>query len=144
MQCQLSEILDFKHSGVIQRFQKEHPHLREVAPTIFADLMGFFWLSQKHHLEQKERPTDPSLNFVFIMDEEMKNIDLMWHVFLLYTKDYMDFCQRYFGEYIHHLPDIVPGMETAPDRDFQGNLERFLSYSYDGLGEETVARWFAA
>jgi hypothetical protein len=76
------------------------------------------------------------------MDEEMKAIDQMWHVFLLYTKDYMDFCNEYFGEYIHHLPDIVPGL-PQDENAFETNLSRFLNYNYDLLGEEVIRRWFS-
>ena len=31
-------------------------------------------------------------------------IDEMWHTFLLYSKDYYDFCHQYLGRMIHHRP----------------------------------------
>lgn len=31
-------------------------------------------------------------------------IDLFWHTHILYTRQYIDFCDRVFGEYIHHDP----------------------------------------
>lgn len=38
-------------------------------------------------------------------------IDSMWHTFLLFTKDYKSFCERYLGKFINHEPFEVP----APD-----------------------------
>lgn len=31
-------------------------------------------------------------------------VDKVWHEFILHTREYMDFCERHFGEYIHHRP----------------------------------------
>jgi len=31
-------------------------------------------------------------------------VDLVWHQFILFTKEYHDFCNKVFGEYIHHAP----------------------------------------
>ena len=75
------------------------------------------------------------------MDEEMRDIDQIWHVFLLYTQDYMEFCEKYFAEYLHHKPDVVPNFEKG-HFDFETNLVKFLNYIYKNLGEEVVRRWF--
>lgn len=137
----LNSIKNYKHMGVIDRFKKEYPAHKQNAETIFEDLMTFFWASEKHEQDKLSDPKNESLDFVFIMDEEMKMIDQIWHIFLLYTKDYMDFCQKYFGQYIHHLPDIVPNMPQNKEQ-FAINLERFLNYNITQLGEGMVARWF--
>ncbi len=137
----LNEIKNFKHIGVIDRYNKDNPEYANQGNQIFEDLMIFFWASNQHSIDQKENLNNKDLDFVYIMDEKMLQIDRMWHVFLLFTKDYMDFCEEYFGEYIHHLPDIVPGMEKS-EKDFEVNLERFLNYNYDLLGHEVIERWF--
>lgn len=141
MTTSLNEILAYEHPAVVNRFKKEYPQLANEAEMIFQDLLRFFWASEKHHQEQVDRPEDEDLKFTFIMDEAMKPIDQIWHIFLLYTKDYMDFCERYFKQYIHHLPDIVPDM-PQDELAFEQNLRRFLSFCYDHLGEGTVIRWF--
>lgn len=138
----LSDILNYTHPHVIRRFAKDHPSEAHRAEEIFTDLMRFFWAGRMHEQDKKNNPADANLRFSFIMDEEMKNIDQMWHVFLLYTKDYMAFCDDYFGEYLHHLPDLVDKMESQND-SFSQNLERFLSYTYDRLGADVLKRWYA-
>ena len=142
MIASLDEILKYKHPAVVRRFQKDHPDKAEHAEELFSDLLRFFWASKKHSVDRKTKTQDKNLDFVFIMDEEMRDIDQMWHVFLLYTQDYTDFCFKYFGEFLHHLPDIVPTFE-AEEFQFEPNLEKFLDYTYDLLGENVVRRWFA-
>lgn len=141
MLAPLQEILEYQHPRVVRRFQIEYPKKSEQAEEVFLDLLRFFWASKKHSLDRQCRSADSHLNFLFIMDEEMRDIDLMWHIFLLYTKDYMDFCDKYFGEYLHHLPDIVPALESEPI-DWEDNLSKFVSYVFDHLGEAAVRRWF--
>lgn len=138
----LEEVLAYRNPSVLRRFRREHPEAADSAERLFDDLLRFFWISRRHAADRLAAPADPALDFVLIMDEEMRMIDQMWHVFLLYTQDYADFCARYFGEFLHHLPDVVPALEGAAF-DPAENLTRFLSYLYDRLGADTVERWFA-
>lgn len=34
----------------------------------------------------------------------IKEIDIVWHTFLLFTSEYADFCDRYVGRFVHHVP----------------------------------------
>ncbi|CAO5175062.1 conserved hypothetical protein [Frankia sp. AiPs1] len=36
-------------------------------------------------------------------------VDIGWHTFLLYTRDYTDFCHQIAGRYIHHVPTDPTG-----------------------------------
>ena len=33
-----------------------------------------------------------------------KPVDNMWHTFILFTRDYEEFCEAYLGKFIHHVP----------------------------------------
>lgn len=33
-------------------------------------------------------------------------VDEIWHQFILYTRDYLKFCNDYLGEFLHHIPSI--------------------------------------
>jgi hypothetical protein len=35
--------------------------------------------------------------------------DDLWHEFILYTKNYQEFCQQAFGRFLHHTPAVVLG-----------------------------------
>lgn len=143
MLCSLQEILKYENAPVVKRFQKDFPQKADRAEDLFKDLLRFFWGTKKHEIDRRQQPSAAVLDFVFIMDEEMREIDQMWHVFLLYTRDYADFCQRHFGEFLHHQPDLVPIFEKEGFK-FETNLEKFLNYNFDLFGENVIRRWFAA
>ncbi len=140
MLTNLEQILEYRHPSVEKRFAELYGKSPEETRVVLADLMRFFWASEKHE-EDKKTLRDPDLDFIFIMDEEMRPIDDIWHIFLLYTKDYMNFCEKFFGQYIHHLPDIIPGINQTAEK-FEQNLSKFINYNYDLLGQETIERWF--
>lgn len=142
MLCSLDKILTYKNPAVVKRFQKDFPEKAARAEDLFGDLMRFFWGTKNQTLERLNAPMDPRLDFVYIMDDEMREIDQMWHIFLLYTRDYMDFCQDHFGEYLHHQPDLVPIFEKAGFK-FETNLEKFLDYNYELFGADVIRRWFS-
>jgi hypothetical protein len=41
--------------------------------------------------------------------------DDLWHEFILYTREYQDFCRRAFGGFLHHTPAVVldPARRTS-------------------------------
>ena len=42
-------------------------------------------------------------------------IDECWHQFILFTQQYIEFCQRYFGRYLPHSPSNAPMAGPASD-----------------------------
>jgi|GEM_PF-2999871 len=36
--------------------------------------------------------------------EPERDVDAIWHAHILFTEDYMKFCDQYFGYYLHHRP----------------------------------------
>lgn len=51
--------------------------------------------------------------------------DDLWHEFILYTRNYQEFCRHAFGDFLHHTPAVVLGAEQ---RDNAG-LRRVWSHS---------------
>jgi hypothetical protein len=53
-----------------------------------------------------------------------KVLDRLWHVFLLYTRDYTDFCDT-LGGFIHHVPvESSPASEEVTER-YRELLEQY-------------------
>jgi len=47
-----------------------------------------------------------SLSFVNKgMHAPSAEVDEFWHAFLLFTREYHEFCQRHFGKFVHHVPE---------------------------------------
>ncbi|GAB1641802.1 glycine-rich domain-containing protein [Krasilnikovia sp. MM14-A1259] len=46
-------------------------------------------------------------------------VDIGWHTFILYTREYAEFCDRVAGRFIHHQPDDAPGdgWPNTPESD---------------------------
>ncbi len=75
-------------------------------------------LSQKHtHLTQKDRQlVAQGLRQFFLaylqsgcrfVSMPSQVADDLWHEFILYTRNYALFCERAFGQFLHHTPAIV-------------------------------------
>lgn len=92
----LAEVLAYENDAVVARIMHEAQLSYQEAEAVFKDTLRFLWLGHR-----SETTICPS-----------KHIDAGWHVFLLFTKDYREFCQRFFGHFIDHHPRRP---EDAPD-----------------------------
>lgn len=102
----LKEFLNYPSPLVIKRFKRNMPHLVGEAEAPFEDMLKYLWLCRHREIALKTTPADPDLQFSCVMHKEMRDIDEMWHTFILITIDYHDFCNHYFGSYMHHVPEV--------------------------------------
>lgn len=49
-------------------------------------------------------------------------VDIGWHTFILYTREYAAFCQRVGGQFIHHAPSDEEGVDYGT-----GNIARTVA-----------------
>ncbi len=136
----LDYLLAYQNPDVIERYKNDYPS-NELGPEdALKELLKYFWLNEKLKSDKTHAPTNENLFFDCAIHSEMREIDTMWHTFLLFTKDYAAFCQRYFGKFIHHQPVQKESITSRKKQELE--LRRFLSYVYDNLGEETLVLWF--
>lgn len=64
-------------------------------------------------------------------------VDELWHDFILFTRLYVEFCQRAKGEYIHHQP-VIPG-EAGDHATWRADYARFLADYEATFGEAPPA-----
>ena len=138
----LETLLTYKNPAVLKLYVQNHPNNKLSAENAFKEILKYLWLSKKHQLERKANSEDETIPERCIMLQSMREIDEMWHEFILFTKDYGDFCQHYFGEYLHHMPNIFDNMPISREKETE-EIEKLLPYIYDNLGEETMRVWFA-
>ncbi len=84
----VNEITSYRHERLIQRHAQDHEVTLTTAEERFAELKKFMTVCA-----MKPGPKISS-----------PQVDLMWHSFLLYTKDYAQFCSAYLGRFINHAP----------------------------------------
>jgi len=88
VQCLLEEVMEYRHPILVRRFQEKLGISQETAGQLFDDTKRFLYLCAA-----SEEPISPN-----------ETLDFGWHEFIIFTEDYTDFCQKYFGHFIHHRP----------------------------------------
>jgi hypothetical protein len=73
---------------LVDRICREHQLGREYAMRIMDQALAFLGTCAR-----SAEPLAPS-----------EVVDIGWHTFLLYTREYADFCDRVAGRFIHHEP----------------------------------------
>jgi hypothetical protein len=145
----LEEVMAYRHPDVVARFLKSWNLPQEEAEAIFDDLKRWLWvsaMSKKDELAGELVVQMAILNSMILVDE-------MWHAFILFTKDYTQFCVEHFGFYIHHGPttqaqneEAIAAMHADPaafEAQVTAEFEAQFSYIYDKLGPEVLSRWYS-
>jgi hypothetical protein len=82
--------------GLLDRLEKRRPGFqRKNSALVSQGLRQFFLaylMSGKRHVSMPSQIADD-----------------LWHEFILYTRDYHEFCRRAFGGFLHHTPAVVLG-----------------------------------
>lgn len=97
---QIQEVLAYENPLYIQRMIVNWANEKD-AINWFQELKKFLIVCAV-----SDKPISPS----HAMDE-------LWHDFILFTKDYSDFCIGYFGKMIHHYPEV----NTTPEQRISAN-----------------------
>jgi hypothetical protein len=103
-----NQLRSYQHPGLVSRLQQKLGVTSSEAEDLFSDVKYFLY---DCHLS--DVPLSPS-----------ERVDEGWHNFILFTKDYADFCHRNFGRFIHH----VPLEDTATVGSCTGNYCRGCSH----------------
>jgi hypothetical protein len=80
-------------------------------------------------------------------------VDEMLHTFILFTREYIQYCDKNYGVYLHHAPKTKKAKDAQMER-FKKDREQMLateaeflsnmySFAYEMLGEETVVKWYS-
>lgn len=125
----LEAVLAYKNNQVIEQFCRENPEISgEKARQTFEDLLAWLWLSENRHQRQLKSH----------MIAPLIPLDKIWHVFILHTRSYAEFCQHYFNRYLHHEVEHH-GKESVLSID---ELSAYLHDAYEHLGESWLIRNF--
>lgn len=78
----------------------------------------------------------------FFFTNQIDYLDLIWHQFILHTRLYQDFCEREFGEFLHHDPELVNSVQSVQGFDTAELLAQQIDLLEASLGKEFVNRIF--
>jgi hypothetical protein len=98
----VANALSYEHPEVVDRLERVLGMTNTEAEVLFADVKKYLCLV----VASGERLTPPHA------------IDLGWHEFILYTRDYAAFCNRMFGKFVHHTPNpaLTPHLVETAER----------------------------
>lgn len=137
-QFPIERVDSYKNDEVIQRFLKHYKTSENDAHFIFHCLKRILWLGGERKRDVRyglKVPTAfPMLTTMWILDE-------MWHVFILFTKDYREFCLDYVGEFIDHFPESSSEGEEHGDEVLEAYLGN-IDYARDKLSIDDAFDWF--
>lgn len=133
----LSTVLAYANPRVLDRYRKDYPDNQLSAAEAFHDLMQYLWLSGKLKKERLEAHGGSAPGFGAFIFPVMKEMDDMWHTFLLFTSDYREFCLRHFDAFLDHAPVGDDDPRTPVE-----SIEGWLHYIGRHLGEDTLRKWF--
>lgn len=85
----LQDVLAYTNHDVVERIAKDNSLALDEAKGIFSDTIRFLYLAGATDAANLA-PT--------------KAIDMGWHAFLMFTKDYAKFCHDMLGRFVHHAP----------------------------------------
>ena len=87
-----------------------------VHPALFARLTARIRADHPAHAAQADVIMEQALAFLATCAANpgaglgpSDTVDIGWHAFLMYTREYAEFSHRIAGRFIHHNPDDVPG-----------------------------------
>lgn len=69
-------------------------------------------------------------------------VDDFWHEHILFTKQYMEFCQEHFGEYIHHQPCGKGLKSMTSEMEGPEAYHDFLCMYRETFGEEAPVEFW--
>ena len=87
------KVLSYSHAGLLERLEEKLGLTHAKAMALQLDMLRFLALCGYQ---------DPNGQKVVLAPP--KAIDEAWHHFILFTRDYMQFCQDHFGAFVHHQP----------------------------------------
>lgn len=109
----LEELSAYRNDAVVDRYRKDLSLSYGQASQLFSDVKRFLWLGSVANGRIAPPP----------------KIDDGWHTFIIFTEDYADFCEQYFGRFRHHRP-------ARPDDSPDGGitLRRTIKAINDNFG----------
>ena len=121
-------VLQFKAPYLIEKLLKNHiAETPAEAEALFAEAKKYLILC---HLD-----SGASWNMY------STRVDEAWHQFVLFTRQYTDFCHRYFGKFLHHNPSNDPTVAEAPHEN-RSRFGEFETRYEEVFGEPLPEIWF--
>jgi hypothetical protein len=125
-------ILNYQMPYVIERCKKDHGYDDEDMAIIEREFKRYLVL-----VAEKKQKGEGTGMF-------SKHVDNLWHTFILFTREYTEFGNKYVGRYIHHAPEVVSFENRTPEQRAQSrkDFQAFVKNYEETFKEEIHSIWF--
>jgi hypothetical protein len=111
----IESIMRYDLKPMIERCKKEHDYTDEDMVILEKELKRYFIISELNRSEETKSGFG-----MFSRD-----VDKLWHAFILFTQDYAQFCTTCVNHFIHHNPKTE--IDRSPEKK-QQSRENFLEF----------------
>lgn len=126
----IKEVMAYKMPDIIARCKKDFNYTDEDMQLLEKELKRFFILCIL------------GSNSKSGIDMYSKDVDNLWHTFILFTKEYADFCYQYHGKFLHHVPNLEKDNSSVNIDSSQKNFQDFIDLYEAIFHEEIHSIWF--
>jgi hypothetical protein len=143
--CSLDKALAYRNDQILYKFQEHWDVSFDEASELFEETKKWLWLQ----VIARQQAGSPPL----AMTVSLAMVDEMLHTFILFTKEYVQYCEQNYGVYLHHTPMTKkqkdakiarfrrePKALLAEEAEFLSDMYFFV---YEWLGRETVVKWYS-
>ena len=126
----IKAIMDYKMPHVIARCQKDYNYTDEDMVILEQELKKYLALSAVKAKDELGTGMFSS------------HVDNLWHSFILFTKEYEEFCNNYIGYFVHHMPEIDKENRSLEKRkESLKDFEAFIKNYEETFHEEIHPIW---
>jgi hypothetical protein len=103
--------LSYENGDIIKKFCSEHEVGEEYGNECFIELKKFLYLCG--NTSEKLAPSS--------------EIDKIWHTFILFTKEYREYCMHFIGKFIDHVPDLKKDLSPTSENYLLNTVKNYES-----------------
>ena len=123
------EVLTYEAPFLIEKLLKDHiVDTAEEGQALFAEVKKYIVLVRSDETT--------------MWDMYSLRVDEAWHQFILFTREYIEYCQRFFGGYIPHSPSNAPKPATSEAERVPSTFEAFQARYQELFGLPLPDAWY--
>lgn len=119
----LQNVLSYENKDIVEKFSQERNINSNESEIYFNEVKKFLLLCSI-----SENTYTPS-----------KEIDKIWHTFILFTRDYRFFCKNYLGTFIDHIPELKN--EKGPYTEILNKYQHTIKTIYNVYDDVNKELW---
>jgi hypothetical protein len=103
--------LSYENPEIIAKFCDEHSIDEILSKEYFQEVKKFLYLCA--NTTDRLAPS--------------AELDKIWHTFILFTKEYRQYCQQFLGKFIDHVPEVRKDISVAKENCLHNTITHYES-----------------